>query len=332
MATGGCGYIGSHTVVELINSGYRVIILDDLSNSKQSVIDAIELITGCRPVFVKGSILNQDILRSIFLSEKVDAVIHFAGLKSASESEKNPLKYYEVNVSGSIQLLKEMKKANISRLVFSSSATVYGGNTSTKYDEGMDLIPINVYGHTKLTIEKMCMQYAVAHDGFSVINLRYFNPVGAHESGLIGEDPKGVPNNLMPYIAKVASADLDMLSVYGNDYPTPDGTCLRDYIHVKDLALGHLSAIQKLEKQVASMAINLGTGTPHSVFEMIACFEKVSGIKIPYRIVGRRQGDLAEYYADPSLALELLNWKAHHDIKKMCEDIYNRLLYLKSSA
>lgn len=238
------------------------MILDDLSNSKQSVINAIELITGCRPIFVKGSILNQEVLRNIFLSEKIDTVIHFAGLKSVSESEINPLKYYEVNVSGSVQLLKEMERAKVSRLVFSSSATVYGGNAATKYDEGMDLIPINVYGHIKLIIEKICMQFAAAHDVFSVINLRYFNPVGAHESGLIGEDPRGVPNNLMPYIAQVALGDLDMLSVYGDDYPTPDGTCLRDYIHVKDLAMGHLSAIQKLEKNTASMAINLGTGTP----------------------------------------------------------------------
>ncbi len=308
------------------------MILDDLSNSNQSVIDAIELITGCRPIFVKGSIQNHEVLRNIFLSHKIDTVIHFAGLKSVSESETNPLKYYEVNVSGSIQLLKEMERAKVSRLVFSSSATVYGGNASTRYDEGMDLIPINVYGHTKLTIEKICMQFAAANDGFSVINLRYFNPVGAHESGLIGEDPKGVPNNLMPYIAKVALGDLDMLSVYGDDYPTPDGTCLRDYIHVKDLALGHLSAIQKLEKNMASKAINLGTGTPHSVFEMVECFEKVSGIKIPYKVVGRRKGDLAEYYADPTLASEFLNWKANHDIKKMCEDVWNRLLYLKGSA
>lgn len=308
------------------------MILDDLSNSKQSVIDAIELISGCRPIFVKGSILNQEVLRNIFLSQKIDTVIHFAGLKSVSESETNPLKYYEVNVSGSVQLLKEMERAKVSRLVFSSSATVYGGNAATKYDEGMDLIPINVYGHTKLTIEKICMQFAAANYGFSVINLRYFNPVGAHESGLIGEDPRGVPNNLMPYIAQVALGDLDMLSVYGDDYPTPDGTCLRDYIHVKDLALGHLSAIQKLEKHMASIAINLGTGTPHSVFEMIECFEKVSGIKIPYKVVGRRKGDLAEYYADPTLASEFLNWKANHDIKKMCEDVWNRLLYLKGSA
>jgi UDP-glucose 4-epimerase len=309
------------------------VILDDLSNSKASVIDAIELITGLKPIFFEGSILDEKLLQSIFAGEMIDAVIHFAGLKSVSESETKPLLYYEVNVSGSIALLKAMKKAHVSKLVFSSSATVYGGNTSTKYHEGMDLIPINVYGHTKLIIENIFLQHAKAHDHFSVINLRYFNPVGAHESGLIGEDPKGIPNNLMPYIAKVALGDLDTLSVFGNDYPTPDGTCRRDYIHVKDLAIGHLFALQHLEKQrIKNFAINLGTGVPHSVFEMIQCFERVSGVTIPYRVVGRRSGDLAEYYADPTLASQVLNWRATLDLNKMCQSVWNRIVYLKGRA
>jgi UDP-glucose 4-epimerase len=331
-ATGGCGYIGSHTVVELLNSGYEVIILDDFSNSKESVIDSIELITGHRPLLYIGSILDQQLLRKIFASHKIDAVIHFAGLKSVSESEAKPLLYYETNVSGSIQLLKEMVDANISKLVFSSSATVYGGNVSTRYDETMALIPINVYGYTKYMVEKIFLQHASANQNFSIINLRYFNPVGAHQSGLIGEDPNGIPNNLMPFISKVALGELSFLSIYGDDYPTPDGTCLRDYIHIADLASGHLAALKKIEQQPIQEAINLGTGKSYSVFEMIRCFEAVSGVTIPYKIVGRRKGDLSEYYADPTFAKKALNWQTQYGIEVMCADLWNRLLVMQRQS
>lgn len=332
LATGGSGYIGSHTVVELIKAGYEVVILDDLSNSKESVIDSIELITGYRPIFYKGSILDQKLLRKIFTSHLIDAVIHFAGLKSVSESESNPLTYYEVNVSGSINLLREMVSAGISKLVFSSSATVYGGNVSPRYDETMDLIPINVYGYTKYMVEKIFLQHARANPKFSLINLRYFNPVGAHNSGLIGEDPNGTPNNLMPFICKVALGELSYLSIYGDDYPTPDGTCLRDYIHISDLASGHLAALKRIERQPVQEAINLGTGKPHSVFEMIRCFETAAGTTIPYKIVGRRKGDLSEYYADPTYASKALNWQAKYGINDMCTDLWRRILVLQGRA
>ena len=331
LATGGSGYIGSHTVVELINNNYDVIILDDFSNSKESVIDSIELITKHRPLLYRGSILDQQLLRKIFTSHAIDAVIHFAGLKSVSESEIKPLMYYETNVSGSLQLLREMVKAGISKLVFSSSATVYGGNVSTRYDENMDLIPINVYGYTKYMVEKIFLQHARTDQNFSLINLRYFNPVGAHQSGLIGEDPKGIPNNLMPFICKVALGELSFLSIYGDDYPTPDGTCLRDYIHITDLASGHLAALKKIEEQFHQGAINLGTGKAYSVFDMIRCFEAVSGITIPYKVVGRRKGDLPEYYADPTFALKALNWKAQYGIEDMCSDLWHRLLILQKN-
>ena len=332
LATGGCGYIGSHTVVELLNSGYEVIILDDFSNSKESVIDSIKLITGHQPVLYIGSILDQQLLRKVFASHKIEAVIHFAGLKSVSESEAKPLLYYETNVSGSIQLLKEMVNANISKLVFSSSATVYGGNVATRYDETMDLIPINVYGYTKYMVEKIFLQHACANQNFSLINLRYFNPVGAHQSGLIGEDPKGIPNNLMPFISKVALGELSFLPIYGNDYPTQDGTCLRDYIHIADLASGHLAALKKIEQQSIQEAINLGTGKSYSVFEMIRCFEAVSGVTIPYKIVGRRKGDLSEYYADPTFAMKALNWQTQYGIEVMCADLWNRLLVMQRQS
>jgi UDP-glucose 4-epimerase len=306
--------------------------LDDFSNSKESVIDSIELITGHRPLLYFGSILDQRLLRKIFTIHKVDAVIHFAGLKSVSESEAKPLLYYETNVSGSIQLLKEMINANISKLVFSSSATVYGGNKSTRYDETMDLIPINVYGYTKYIVEKVFLQHAQTDPIFSLINLRYFNPVGAHQSGLIGEDPKGIPNNLMPFISKVALGELSFLPIYGDDYPTPDGTCLRDYIHITDLASGHLAALKKMEQESIQESINLGTGKPYSVLEMIRCFEAISGKTIPYKIIGRRKGDLSEYYADPTFAMSVLNWQTKFGIEIMCADLWNRLLIMQKQS
>ena len=325
LATGGCGYIGTHTVVELLNSGYEVIVIDNLSNSKESVIDSIELIVGKRPLFYRGSILDQQLLRKIFTTHSIDSVIHFAGLKSVRESEAMPLMYYETNVSGSILLLKEMVKAGISKLIFSSSATVYGGNISKRYDETMEMIPNSVYGYTKSIAEKIFLQHARNDSNFSLINLRYFNPVGAHKSGLIGEDPNGMPNNLMPIIGKVALGELSFLSIYGNDYPTPDGTCLRDYIHIEDLARGHLAALKKIEKNIVQEAINLGTGKPYSVFDMIHSFEEVSGVTIPYKIVGRRKGDISEYYADPTFALNIINWQAKYGIKVMCEDLWRQL-------
>ena len=322
LVTGGLGYIGSHTAVELMDYGFDVVILDNLSNSSEWVLDGIEKITGKKPKLYVGDIRDREILQTIFKAHKIDSVMHFAGLKAVEEGEEKPLLYFDNNVTGSIALFNEMMKVGVKRVIFSSSATVYGEALSVKYHEDMPLNPINVYGKTKFMVEEVLREMKRAHTEIRVAILRYFNPVGAHPSGFIGENPNGTPNNLMPYIADVASGKKEKLFIFGDDYPTPDGTGLRDYIHVKDLALGHIAALNKLEMDSNMVTVNLGTGKPYSVLDMVNAFEVASGKKIPYKIVARRKGDLAEYYADPRLAGELLHWKTSFDIKAMCEDTW----------
>ena len=321
LVTGGAGYIGSHTVVQLLNSGEEIVILDNLSNSSSGVIERIEGLTGKAVEFVKGDIRDRALVRATFEKHAFDSVIHFAGLKAVGESEAFPLKYFDNNVSGSIVLFEEMMQANVNQLIFSSSATVYGNPGSVCYTEETALSPINVYGRTKLMVEDILRDLQKANPALKIALLRYFNPVGAHESGQIGENPFGKPNNLMPFMTQVAIGAQEKLMVYGNDYPTPDGTGLRDYIHVEDLAAGHLAALKALE-QNASITVNLGTGKPYSVFDMIKAFESASGLKIPYEVVGRRAGDLSEYYADPALAKKILGWEAQLGIDRMCADAW----------
>lgn len=320
LVTGGTGYIGSHTVVQLLNAGHNVVILDNLCNSNKGVLQRIESLTQKSPHFVEGDIRDRAALRSLFEQYSCDAVIHFAGLKAVGESEENPLKYFDNNVSGSVTLFEEMLRANVHSLIFSSSATVYGNPGEVCYSESTPLKPINVYGETKLMVEDILRSLKKSNPELQIALLRYFNPVGAHESGQMGEDPCGVPNNLMPFISQVAIGTRPKLMVYSNDYPTPDGTGLRDYIHVEDLAAGHLAALNHLSPDNSLITVNLGTGRPYSVLEVIQSFEKASGKRIPYEIVGRRLGDLAEYYADPSFAKKVLGWEAKLDIDRMCAD------------
>ena len=322
LVTGGTGYIGSHTVVSLLENNYKVVILDNLCNSKISTLARIEKISSKTPDFYQGDIRDAALLASIFKNHPISGVIHFAGLKAVGESQKEPLKYYENNVTGSITLINEMLKANVKTFVFSSSASVYGDSGSTQYEEGMRTNPINVYGRTKFIVEEVLRGCAQANPDLRVACLRYFNPIGAHQSGLIGENPVGIPNNLLPYVGQIVLGKLPILKVFGKDYPTPDGTGIRDYIHVDDLAKGHVLALSYLEKNSGALTVNLGTGKPYSVLEMIAAFEKVSGKKIPYEFVARRSGDLAEYYANPRLAKELLHWQAEHGIERMCKDTW----------
>ncbi len=319
LVTGGAGYIGSHTVVQLLNSGKDIVILDNLSNSSLGVVKRIEDLAGKAVEFIEGDIRDRALVRATFAQHAFDSVIHFAGLKAVGESEALPLKYFDNNVSGSIVLFEEMMRANVNQLIFSSSATVYGNPGSVCYTEDTPLSPINVYGRTKLMVEDILRDLQKANPALRIALLRYFNPVGAHESGQIGENPFGKPNNLMPFMTQVAIGAQEKLMVYGNDYPTPDGTGLRDYIHVEDLAAGHLAALKALE-QNASITVNLGTGKPYSVFDMIKAFEGASGVKIPYEVVTRRAGDLSEYYADPTLAKKVLGWEAQLGIDRMCAD------------
>ena len=322
LVTGGAGYIGSHAVVALQESGYQAVILDNLSNSKLVAIDNIQQIISQAPIFYQGDIRDRALLSKIFNNHSISGVIHFAGLKAVSESQSEPLKYYDNNVAGSIALLEEMLKARVDTLVFSSSATVYGEPGFTQYKEDMPTAPINVYGRTKLMVEEILRDSAKANPGLKMACLRYFNPIGAHSSGLIGENPIGAPNNLMPYIGQIALGILPRLKVFGSDYPTPDGTGMRDYIHVDDLARGHVLALDYLESNHEVITVNLGTGKPYSVLEMIAAFEKVSGKNIPYDLAERRSGDLAEYYANSDLAKTVLGWQAKHGVERMCEDTW----------
>ena len=321
LVTGGTGYIGSHTVVELMKRGERVIIVDNLSNSKICVLDRIEKIVGERPEFIKCDLLDFDLLNKVFDEHPdIDSVIHFAGLKAVGESVSKPLFYYHNNLTGTLNLLKSMLSHNVDRIVFSSSATVYGLPKSVPIREDFPLSTTNPYGETKLMIERILKDATVAYPSLSVCVLRYFNPIGAHESGLIGEDPKGIPNNLLPYISKVAAGKLECLSVFGNDYDTKDGTGVRDYIHVVDLSLAHISALDYTDKNKGIDYFNVGTGNGYSVLEMVDAFGKVWGSPVKYRIAPRRPGDIAECYADPTKAYEQLGWRAKYDLTKMCED------------
>lgn len=320
LITGGLGYIGSHTCVELLATGHQVRIFDNLSNSKIAVLDRISEISGIRPELIRADIRDRSALRAALPG--CDAVIHFAGLKAVGESVAEPLRYYDNNVSGSIALFETMAELGIKTLVFSSSATVYGDPASVPIREDAPLSATNPYGRSKLMIEDILRDVFKADPEWRIALLRYFNPVGAHPSGRIGEDPNGIPNNLMPYISQVAIGKLACLSVFGNDYPTPDGTGVRDYLHVVDLAKGHLAALAALERRGGLLTVNLGTGRGYSVLEMVRAFEQASGRNVPYRIVPRRPGDVATCYADPTLAAELLDWRAEKGLEEMCADAW----------
>jgi len=322
LVTGGTGYIGSHTVVELMTAGYDVFVIDNLCNSKASVLDRVQRITGRRPEFRQTDVRDRPALRQLFESRRFDAVVHFAGLKAVGESVSKPLEYYDNNVSGSVALFECMGEAGLRLVVFSSSATVYGESASVPIREDFPPSASNPYGRSKLMIEEILRDTAATDPAWRVALLRYFNPVGAHSSGLIGEDPNGIPNNLMPYIAQVAVGKLQELPVFGADYPTPDGTGVRDYIHVVDLARGHLAALNALRQRPGVLTINLGTGRGCSVLEMVRAFAAASGKPVPYRIVERRPGDIAQCYADPTFARETLGWKAELGIDAMCADAW----------
>lgn len=325
LVTGGLGYIGSHTCVELLENGYEVVVIDNLSNSKVEVKDKIFEITGKHLDFYEGDMLDKEILKNIFENHKIDAVIHFAGFKAVGESVKKPLMYYRNNIDSTLNLLEVMSEYGCKNLVFSSSATVYGEQDSPRYVETMEKkTPSNPYGKTKTMIEEILEDLYVSDNAWKITILRYFNPIGAHETGLIGEDPNGIPNNLMPYILKVAAHELECLTVFGNDYDTPDGTCIRDYIHVVDLAKGHIKALYKMINSENNVYVyNLGSGNGVSVQEIITSFEKVNNLKLNYCFGDRREGDLPANYADASKALRELNWKTEKSIDDMCRDAWN---------
>jgi UDP-glucose 4-epimerase len=320
LVTGGAGYIGSHTVLELLNKGHAVTIVDNLCNSHEEPVRRVEALTGKKIAFFKADLLDRAELEKVFASARHDAVIHFAGLKAVGESVSKPLAYYHNNITGTLNLLDAMKAHAVKTLVFSSSATVYGIPKSVPLREDAPLSATNPYGRTKLMLEEILRDLQVAEPDWRIALLRYFNPVGSHISGRIGEDPNGIPNNLMPYVAQVAVGKLSTLRVFGGNYPTRDGTGVRDYIHVVDLALGHLAALNKLAEKPGLITVNLGTGCGYSVLEMISAFEKASGRKVPYEIVTRRPGDVAECYADPTLAHQLLGWRATRGVEEMCAD------------
>ena len=323
LVTGGAGYIGSHTVVELLNAGHNAIIVDDLSNAKADVVDRIETITGKRPVFYKLDCKDKDGLRTVFSENQVDAIIHFAAFKAVGESVKKPLQYYRNNLDSAMAVLEVMEEFGCKKFVFSSSATVYGPNNPHPYQEDMKAIESSSpYGWTKVMIERILTDYCTAHPDFCAILLRYFNPIGAHASGLLGDDPNGIPNNLMPYIGRVAAGQLEKLTIFGDDYPTPDGTCQRDYLHVVDLAVGHLRALEYAETHEGVEAINLGTGNGVSVLELVHAFESANDMKLPYVIGPRRDGDLPAFWADAEKAKNLLGWEATHTVEDMCKSAW----------
>lgn len=324
LVTGGIGFIGSHTCVELLNAGKEIIVVDNFYNSSPDVIEKIKTITGKDFKFYELDILDKPALSQVFNENPdIDCVIHFAAYKAVGESVEKPLEYYYNNVTGTIALCQVMKEHNVKRIVFSSSATVYGVPETVPIKEDFPLSTTNPYGSTKLMIENILRDICASDPEWSVALLRYFNPIGAHKSGLIGENPNGIPNNLMPYIARVASGKLECLSVFGDDYPTPDGTGVRDYIHVVDLALGHVKAVDRVYKTTGADAYNLGTGNGYSVLEVVKAFEKASGKKVNYKIAPRRPGDIAKCYADPTKAKELLGWEAKYNIDDMCNDNWN---------
>jgi len=329
LVTGGCGYIGSHACCELLNEGYDVVVVDNLYNSSKDVIDKITKITGKSVKFYEFDLCDKDSLKNVFEKESIDAVIHFAGYKAVGESVKKPLMYYRNNLDSTITLLEVMSEFNCKKLVFSSSATVYGNPAKLPITEDFPLSTTNPYGTTKLVIEGILQDVYKSDNEFSIAILRYFNPIGAHPSGLIGENPNGIPNNLMPYIVKVANKELKELSVFGNDYNTIDGTGVRDYIHVVDLAKGHIKAIEKVLKDTGIDAYNLGTGNGYSVLQLVNTFMEVNEIEVPYKIVERRPGDIDSCYAATNKAEEILGWKAELGIKDMCKDSYNYIVVNK---
>lgn len=326
LVTGGTGFIGSHTCVELIDAGYDVVIIDNLSNSKKDVVSYIEKITGKKVVFYENDVCDKEALRNIFKENKIDAIIHFAGYKAVGESVMKPLMYYRNNLDSTLSLLEVANEFNVKKLAFSSSATVYGKPKHLPIKENFPLSTTNPYGTTKLMIEKILKDLYSSDNNWSIAILRYFNPIGAHKSGLLGENPNGIPNNLMPYIIKVATGELKCLGIFGNDYDTKDGTGVRDYIHVVDLAKGHVKAIEKILKETGYDCYNLGTGNGYSVLDLVNTFMKVNNVNVKYEIKDRRPGDIDTCYADPSYAYEKLGWKAEKDINEMCLDSYNYVL------
>ena len=324
LLAGGAGYIGSHTAIELLNAGHEVVIVDDYSNSCSETVGRIELITGKKPISYKADVKDEQAVKEIFKENKLDCVIHFAGLKAVGESVKQPIRYYRNNIDTTLTLLECMAEYGVNRIVFSSSATVYGEENNIPYVETMRKGKCsNPYGWTKFMMEQMMEDASLANSKLSVVLLRYFNPIGAHESGLIGEDPQGIPNNLMPYIAQVAVGRRDHLTVFGGDYPTPDGTCRRDYIHVMDLANGHLKAVEYASRNKGVEVFNLGTGTPYSVLEIIHAFEDANGVKVKYEIGPRRAGDLPEFWANADKATRVLGWQTTRNLQDMCRDTWN---------
>ncbi|KMN50876.1 UDP-galactose-4-epimerase [Chromobacterium violaceum] len=319
LVTGGAGYIGSHTCVKLLEAGHELVVLDNLCNSKEQALRRVQALAGKTLTFIHGDIRDEAALDAAF-SHPIEAVIHFAGLKAVGESVAKPLEYYENNVSGTLTLLRAMKRHGVNRLVFSSSATVYGNPASTPITEDFPLSATNPYGRSKLIVEDMLRDFSKAEPEWRIALLRYFNPIGAHESGDIGEDPNGIPNNLMPFITQVACGKQPYLKVFGNDYPTHDGTGVRDYIHVVDLAIGHLKAVEALDKQPGLLTANLGTGKGYSVLDMVKTFERVNEVAVPHEIVARRPGDIAECWADPTAAERLLGWRAEKGLEEMCRD------------
>jgi len=321
LVTGGAGYIGSHTCVELLNAGYEVVVADNLSNSSEEALRRVEEITGKKIVFYKQDMLDREGMEKIFREQTIDSVIHFAGFKAVGESVSKPWEYYYNNVTGTLVLCDVMRQNGVKKLVFSSSATVYGNPATVPIREDFPLSVTNPYGRTKLIIEDILRDLSVADAAWNIVLLRYFNPIGAHKSGRIGENPRGIPNNLMPYITQVAIGRLECLGVFGNDYDTPDGTGVRDYIHVTDLAIGHVKALEKMDREAGGVfTYNLGTGTGYSVLDIVKAFGEAAGMEIPYQIKPRRAGDIPTCYADPSKAERELGWKAERGLKEMCED------------
>ncbi len=323
LVTGGTGYIGSHTCVQLIEKGWQPVIIDSLVNSKISVLERIEKITGTRPAFIEGDVRDADLLQKVLRENAIEAVIHFAGLKAVGESVNLPLQYYDNNVHGSVVLMDAMKQCNVKTLVFSSSATVYGNSSVPPWNEHVATSPTNPYGQSKLMVDQIMADVAVSDATWSMTSLRYFNPVGAHPSGLMGEDPQGIPNNLMPFLAQVAVGRREALHVFGADYPTPDGTGVRDYIHVTDLASGHIAALAYAQGRSGHHIFNLGSGQGISVLEMQRAFSKACGRDLPFVLSPRRPGDVAAYWADPQRAQSTLNWKANKSIDDMCQDTWH---------
>ncbi|HEM4262505.1 UDP-glucose 4-epimerase GalE [Streptococcus suis] len=323
LVTGGAGYIGSHTVVELLNLGKEVVIVDNLSNSSILVLDRIETITGKRPTFYELDVADKEALRQVFENENIEAAIHFAGYKAVGESVAKPIMYYENNIMSTLALVEVMAEFGVKKIVFSSSATVYGHNNPSPLVETMPTSATNPYGYTKVMLEQILRDVEVADKEWSIALLRYFNPIGAHESGLIGEDPSGIPNNLMPFVAQVAVGKREFLNIFGNAYDTPDGTCVRDYIHVVDLAKGHVRALEKLDEANQVYTYNLGSGQGTSVLELVNTFIQVTGVDVPYRFAPNRAGDLPSFYANADKALAELNWKTEKTIEDMCRDTWN---------